>query len=212
MLKLKQRSVRGEIAHRIATAADEALPALRQTVEYSAKLSHHVETFALPMNRLTEADVVDARREAVLWRTRYETEQKKLEAQSAASRTGRWYVAVTGAYGRMRWNERVLERFEAQKQGPQTQPTEIHVLRVGDIAIATNPFEYYLDYGIQIKSQSPAVQTFLVQLAGAGTYVPSPRSTLGGGYGSLPASNPVGSEGGGVLRDRTIVLLRADWK
>jgi hypothetical protein len=112
----------------------------------------------------------------------------------------------------MRWNERVLERFDAQKNGPQSQTIEIHVLRIGDVAVATNPFEYYLDYGIQLKARSPAPQTFLIQLAGAGTYVPSPRSTLGGGYGSLPASNPVGAEGGGVLRDRTVELIREYWK
>lgn len=212
MLELKKRSVRAEIAHRIANAADEVLPALKGTVDRSPKLQHRVERLALPMNRLTEADIADARKEAGLWRGRYETEKKKIDAQPAAARTGRWYVAVTGAYGRMRWNERVLERFEAQKNGPQTQTIEFHVLRIGDLALATNPFEYYLDYGIQIKSRSPAVQTFLVQLAGAGTYVPSPRSTLGGGYGSLPASNPVGSEGGGVLRDRTVELIREYWK
>jgi hypothetical protein len=112
----------------------------------------------------------------------------------------------------MRWNQGVLDRFDAQKMGPQTRPTEIHILRLGEIAIATNPFEYYLDYGIQIKARSPAVQTFLIQLAGAGTYVPSPRSVVGGGYGSLPASNPVGAEGGGVLRDKTIDLINAYWK
>jgi hypothetical protein len=212
MLDLKKRSVRGEIAHRIANAADEVLPAIKGTVERSPKLLHRVETLALPMNKLTEADIADARKEAGLWRGRYETEQKKIDAQPAAARTGRWYVAVTGAYGRMRWNERVLERFDAQKNGPQSQTIEIHVLRIGDVAFATNPFEYYLDYGIQIKARSPAPQTFLVQLAGAGTYVPSPRSTLGGGYGSLPASNPVGAEGGGVLRDRTVELLREYWK
>jgi len=211
MLELAQRTVRGEIALRIARAADEALPVLGNNVDFSARLQHRVETLALPMNRLSEADVADARREADLWRTRYEAERTKLDAQPASGRTGRWYVAVTGAYGRMRWNERVLERFEAQRQGPQTQEVEVHVLRIGDVAVATNPFEYYLDYGIQIKARSPAVQTFLVQLAGAGTYVPSPRSTLGGGYGSLPASNPVGAEGGGVLRDRTIAWLRACW-
>lgn len=212
MLSLKKRSVRAEIAHRIANAADEVLPVIKGTVERSPKLLHRVETLALPMNKLTEADIADARKEAGLWRGRYETEKAKVDAQPAATRTGRWYVAVTGAYGRMRWNERVLERFAAQKNGPQTQTIEFHVLRIGDVAFATNPFEYYLDYGIQIKSRSPAPQTFLIQLAGAGTYVPSPRSTLGGGYGSLPASNPVGSEGGGVLRDKTVELIRAYWK
>ena len=212
MLDLKKRSVRAEIAHRIANAADEVLPVIKGTVERSPKLLHRVETLALPMNKLTEADIADARKEAGLWRGRYETEKAKIDAQPPATRTGRWYVAVTGAYGRMRWNERVLERFDAQKNGPQSQTIEIHVVRIGDVAVATNPFEYYLDYGIQIKARSPAPQTFLVQLAGAGTYVPSPRSTLGGGYGSLPASNPVGAEGGGVLRDRTVELLRDHWK
>lgn len=212
MLKLKQRTVRAEIAHRIGAAADEALPVMRANVEFGARLAHRVETLALPMNRLGETDVADARKEAVLWRGRYEAEQQRLAAQPGG-RTGRWYVAVTGAYGRMRWNERVLERFATQRErGPQTQTVEIHVLRLGEIAFATNPFEYYLDYGIQIKARSPAAQTFLVQLAGSGTYVPSPRSTLGGGYGSLPASNPVGAEGGGVLRDGTVELLKALWK
>ena len=44
---------------------------------------------------------------------------------------------------------------------------ELHVLRLGDVAIATNPFELFLDYGVQIEGRSPALQTFLIQLAGA---------------------------------------------
>jgi hypothetical protein len=44
-------------------------------------------------------------------------------------------------------------------------PAEIHVLRLGDIAIATNPFELFIDYGILIKAQSKAVMTLLVQLS-----------------------------------------------
>jgi hypothetical protein len=212
MLALKNRSMRAEIAHRIANAADEVLPLIARTIDRNPTLKHHVETLALPMNKLAEADVADARKEVALWGNRFETEKKKIDAQTSVPKGNRWYVAVTGAYGRMRWNQGVLDRFDAQKMGPQTRPTEIHVLRLGEIAIATNPFEYYLDYGIQIKARSPAVQTFLIQLAGAGTYVPSPRSVLGGGYGSLPASNPVGAEGGGVLREKTIDLINAYWK
>ena len=39
-------------------------------------------------------------------------------------------------------------------------PVEVHIIRIGDVVIATNPFELYLDYGMRIKGRSPAVQTF----------------------------------------------------
>ena len=87
-------------------------------------------------------------------------------------------------------------------------PTECHFVRLGDIAFASNPYEYFLDYGIQIKLRSPFIQTFLVQLAGAGSYVPSPRAAAGGGYGAVAASCPVGPEGGQVLADETVTQLR----
>lgn len=85
------------------------------------------------------------------------------------------------------------------------------MIRIGDIVFATNPFEYYVDYGVQIKVRSPAVQTFLVQLAGEGTYVPSPRSVSGGGYGSVPASNVIGTEGGQQLAEYTVSAIRSLW-
>lgn len=53
-------------------------------------------------------------------------------------------------YWRKRWNKRVVDRFEAQKSGGTFNPVEMHVLRLGDVAIATNPFELYTDYGMQI--------------------------------------------------------------
>jgi hypothetical protein len=91
-------------------------------------------------------------------------------------------------------------------------PAELHVIRLGEVVLATNPFELYTDFGLQIQVRSPAVQTFLVQLAGEGTYVPSPRSVAGGGYGSVPASNPVGPEGGQQLAETTIAVIRALWE
>ena len=187
MLKLKQRTVRQEIAHRLANATEEVLPLIAPTIETNPVLRHRVETLALPLNRLTESDVAEAEKERQIWGNRYETEKAKLAVPPPPT-AGRWYVAISGAYGRMRWNEQVRERFERQKTQP-TRAEEIHVVRLGDVAFATNPFEYYLDYGIQIKAKSPATQTFLVQLAGSGSYVSSPRAIAGGGYGSQPQSN-----------------------
>jgi len=45
------------------------------------------------------------------------------------------------------------------------KPSEFHVIRLGDIAIATNPFELFMDYGVLIKARSKAVFTLLVQLS-----------------------------------------------
>jgi hypothetical protein len=39
-----------------------------------------------------------------------------------------------------------------------------HELRLEDVAMCTNPFDLFLDYGIQIKGRSKAVLTFTSQL------------------------------------------------
>jgi hypothetical protein len=60
-----------------------------------------------------------------------------------------------------------VERYERQQAGTSDiHKMELHTLRLGDVAITSNEFELFTDYGIRIKSRSPAVQTFVVQLAG----------------------------------------------
>ncbi len=89
-------------------------------------------------------------------------------------------------------------------------PIEVHVLRLGDIAMATNPFELYLDYGVRIKSRSPAVLTLLVQLScGHSGYLPTEKAVQGGGYSA--DKYVVGPKGGQVLVDETLRQLSALW-
>ncbi len=73
--------------------------------------------------------------------------------------------------------------------------------------MATNPFELYLDYGMRIKARCPATQTFLVQLAVSGTYVPTERSIAGGRYGATQTSTIVGAEGGRELVENTLEII-----
>ena len=88
------------------------------------------------------------------------------------------------------------------------QPVEFHVLRLGDVAMATSPFELYLDYAIRIQARSPAVQTMLVQLCcGASGYLPSARAVQGGGYSADKFR--VGPEGGQVLVEETLRQISA---
>jgi len=105
------------------------------------------------------------------------------------------------------------DRFEQQQAG-KTEPyaMELHVVRLGDVAIATNDFELYTDYGVAMQARSPALQTLVIQLAGGGSYLPTERAVRGGGYGAIPQSNRVGPEGGQVLVDRTVEVIQSLWK
>lgn len=207
MLELYGRNERREIARRIAAAVDDVLPAIAPTAQAALVMEHRVEELALPLAELTEADVQTAQAEADKLLTQYAAELRKLETNPGSRAQPRWYVEATRCQRRARWLQGVAERYAQQRTGG-TWPAEVHVVRIGEVAMVTNPFEYYLDFGAYIKANSPAVQTFLVQLAGPGTYVPSRRSVAAGGYGSIPASNPVGPAGGQLLADHVLDRLR----
>ena len=93
-------------------------------------------------------------------------------------------------------------------EGDPVDPIEFHVIRLGDVSIASNPFELYLDYGSRIKARSKAVLTLVVQLAGQDCgYLPTQRAVEGGGYSA--ENYRVGPEGGQVLVEETVKQLNA---
>lgn len=207
MLRLRNQTANEDIARRISDAVAAILPFIKADIQHTPTLVHHTEVIDLTANALTENDVNTALAEAEELRSVYEAEIAKLEADpSIKNNDPRWYVPATKVFRRMQWFLGVKSRFDHQQNQP-TIPAEIHVVRLGDVAFASNPFELYLDFGVRIKVLSPATQTFLIQLSGPGTYVPSHRSILGGGYGSMPSSNPVGPTGGDQIVDTTATLL-----
>lgn len=210
MLELKGRDSREEIGHRIADAVEEVVGFLGGTEDDAPVLMREQATLELPMRSLTEEDVRQALGDAAESREKWREELAKLAADPSLKEQPRWYVDVTKAYHQMRWYERVEERYELQQRDPIRSIT-LNMVRLGDVAFATNPFEYYLDYGVYIKARSPAVQNFLVQLAGPTQYLPSARSVGGGGYGSVPASTTFGPEAGRRLADTTLDTLFRFW-
>jgi hypothetical protein len=110
------------------------------------------------------------------------------------------------------WNQSVALRHELQQSRPTgTAPMELHVLRLGDIAIATNEFELFTDFGVQMKARSPALQTFVGELTGSAGYLPSERAVRVGGYSAVPQSSRVGPDGGQVLVEHTVQAMTALW-
>ncbi len=210
MQQLSGLTQRQEIAVRIADAVTATLPKINATREEAPVFAHRVEDVSLARRRLSEADVQEALAEAEGLHTEYERLKRELDEHPELRERTRWYVPITQAYRRMMWLNGVKTRWELEQASPRLS-FEAHVIRLGDLAFATNPFEYYLDFGICIKARSPAVQTFLVQLAGAGTYVPTERAVAGKSYGAVPASTPIGPEGGREMAEWTVGALKQVW-
>ena len=98
----------------------------------------------------------------------------------------------------------IMDRYDIQQRVNAFQE-EIHVIRFDDIAIATNPFELFLDYGNQIRARSKAKQTFIIQLAcGAGGYLPTETAEKGSHYSAYVSSGTTGHVGGDILVRETL--------
>lgn len=113
---------------------------------------------------------------------------------------------------RMHVHAGTIARFEYQRDH-DLYSVETHVIRLGNIAIATNPFELFLDYGNQIKARSLAAQTFLVQLAcGCEGYLPTEKAERGGHYSAYVSSGITGHVGGEMLVRGTLERVNRLWQ
>lgn len=80
-------------------------------------------------------------------------------------------------------------------------------MKIGDIVICTNPFELFTEYGIAMQARSKALQTFVIQLSGPGTYLPTEKAVKGGHYSAIIQSTLVGPDGGQLLVDETVDFI-----
>jgi hypothetical protein len=101
----------------------------------------------------------------------------------------------------------IVARYEAQDK-IEVVPIEVHVLRLGNIAFATNPYELFLDYGNKIRARSYAEQTFLIQLCcGSFGYLPTLKAERGSHYSAYVSSGTSGHEGGDLLVRKTLAEI-----
>ena len=194
MRKRKGVSERQEIALKLANAVDYVFEGAKNDINMSVSLKHLVEDVDLPVRKVTEAELEHAKSEYHRLMAKQPLEKKSADATHLAR------------------NKRIIDRYEKQETHPFYQ-AEIHVMRLGEIALATNPFELFLDYGIRIKARSKAIHTFVVQLAcDYAGYLPTAKAVAGGGYGAEIASNRVGPEGGQALVEATLELIDKTWE
>ncbi len=77
-----------------------------------------------------------------------------------------------------------LEKLELEKRGyGSTCDIEIQGIRLGDVAIISNPCELFVEFGLEIKKKSPFTTTLISSLTnGYYGYVPTEKAYLYGGY------------------------------
>lgn len=187
---------RKEIANRIANAVDEALPIASKDIRDVAILKHERAQVRLPRWKLTEEHVELAKKELDNWQQQLDTLEANLLDHD-----------YSVAYMKVSYFRRIIERYEQQANTDEFL-TEISITRIADIAFATNAFELLLDFGQRIKTRSRALQTFLVQLAGEGSYL-APHRSCAQGYGATPMDGEVGPEGGNALVEQTVEHINA---
>ncbi|WP_229215298.1 hypothetical protein [Dyadobacter bucti] len=195
MRELRKLSRTEEIARRIVLSVEEAYAAVKDDRHSALLLEHKTEMLPLPERLVTQKDYTEANAFVT-------NAQKQIAADPKAA---------DNLYRMMKWQEATLDRHK--KQQTNLKPVydmELHVIRLGDVAICTNEFELFSDYGIRIQSRSKALQTFVIQLAGSpawGAYLPTEKAVRGGAYSAVIHSSLIGPQGGQVLVDRTVELI-----
>jgi len=189
---------RKDIAERIAAAFDEVLSWAKKDIRTEAKVSHNVSTVQLDKYRITEDDLEYAK-------------------DGLATSKAQDFVVTDDPLNDLYHNTRiisnrnrflnVLKRYEDQKT-ETTLPMELHVLRIGDIAFASNRFELYMDFQHRIQARSPFEQTFIVQLAGPGSYLCTDRAFEARGYSAIVFSIQASPKGGQDLVEETVKQLK----
>ena len=152
-----------------------------------AVFAHQVKTLDLPLRKATMAEYNNAVREI-----EYYVEHNKGKGAFNFGDKAKLHVHLG-----------TILRYREQ-QFKEIYPIEYHIIRFGDVAFTTNPFELFLDFGNRIKARSKAAQTFIVQLCGHGGYLPTEKAEKAGHYSAYISSGHVGHEGGDLYTRHSI--------
>ena len=190
-----------DIANRIVAAFDEVLSWAGQEKFSNPELKHEVKTLNLSRRVFPKALVDEEKQKhAEVMKLKFKTDGNEWDRLVHNSRLNSRRNRIGG----------ILTRYETQAKNP-TLTTDIHVVKLGDIAFATNRFELYLDYQHRIQARSPFEQTFIVQLVtdvhGVGSYLATEKGVANKGYSATPYCNQVSPKGGQELVEETLKAL-----
>jgi neutral ceramidase len=100
------------------------------------------------------------------------------------------------------------ERCRALLEGPDEYVVPLQAVRIGDLGIASIPFEVFTEIGLEIKQQTPFADQFTISLAnGSYGYLPTPAQHEKGGYETWMGTNRVQLDASDRITENLLEML-----
>ena len=181
------------IAMRITDAVMRGYRTARNYIDYTPAFRHEAVEFHLPLRMVTKEEYETSAKEVKRIRNAF-SEEHPMEMEDVVK-------AFEPQGDVLRWE---------LQQKTKTFSCICHMLCIGSVAFATNPFELFHDFAQRMKARVRAEQLFVVQLSnGLGGYLPTETAIHGGSYSSKPASTYCGPDGGDMLVEQTIAIVNS---
>jgi hypothetical protein len=212
-----------EAAKRVIRGVESVYPYVRDDIHTTVEFKHAVRTIDLPVKKVSREQYEKAKQ--IYDHVKQEVQQESgpdfmdfafqrflrdVKFNEARRETPPYDCKTCSPFVALRDNGAIMNHYKTYDQN-STRPIEFHAIRLGDIAMANNPFELFLPFGHQIKVKSKAVQTFVVQLSGNMAYLPTIEAVEHGGYGGMIVNGSIGPEGGRKLVQETVATINDMW-
>lgn len=208
-----------EIAARLVPCITQGYSEAKNNIQYQVEFKHTVKRITIPTRQVSEAEYKEALAVSAEIHakepgdvnspdTAWNRFVQEVKANEKTLKYGPW-DNKNSDYGIVRKKDAVIEQY-LNRDNNMVYNMELHVLRLGNIALASNSFELFLDFGLHIIGRSSAKQTFIVQLScDYCDYLATERALQGGGYSAM--ANPVGADGGWTLVKKTVAAINQLW-
>lgn len=102
------------------------------------------------------------------------------------------------------------DRVQLLASSPDEVSVILQAVRIGDLGIATIPFEVFTEIGLEIKERTPFKQSFTIELAnGSYGYLPTPAQHELGGYETWLGTNRVEKQASRKITDAILDMFES---
>jgi hypothetical protein len=102
------------------------------------------------------------------------------------------------------------KRINLLANSPNDVSVILQTIRIGDLGIASIPFEVFTEIGLEIKEKSPLAKSFTIELAnGSYGYLPTPEQHMLGGYETWMGTSKVEKQASRKITTEILDMFKA---